>query len=580
MKTAPVSPLRLAAALVLGFSLVAPAQDGPPDFGGPPPGDFGGPPPPGFGGPGGRGGPGPMMQQERKLVKQYDQDGDGRLNAAERKAAREALAKEPTRGGWGGPGRGGRRGGPPWGGGAEVTPTPGPKMTPADAKNFPEAPLYDTGVVRTFFLEFEGADWEKELEEFHKTDVEVPAKVTVDGKVYPEVGVHFRGMSSYMMVREGQKRSLNLSFDWARKDQEIGGYRTLNFLNGHEDPSFLRAVLYLNAAREYLAAPRACFVRVVINGEYWGVYESVQQFNKEFTRESFGTTKGARWKAPGSPNGRGSLAYLGDERSAYEGIYDLKGKDDPKAWRDLIRLCRTLDQTPPAELEAALKPILDVDGALKFLALENALVNNDGYWVRTSDYGMFQDEKGVFHLLPLDANETFMTGGGPGGPGGPRGPGGPGGPGGAGQAERGGRPGGFGGPGRGGMMMGGGTDLDPLIAAEDARKPLISKLLAVPALRTRYLGYVRDIANRWLDWTKLEPVVRKYHDLVADAVHADTRKLESTEAFDRSLAGGEGAAAAGAGEGRFGGRSTMTLKAFADQRRAYLLKHPEIQKLK
>jgi molybdopterin-biosynthesis enzyme MoeA-like protein len=51
----------------------------------------------------------------------------------------------------------------------------------------------------------------------------------------------------------------------------------------------------------------------VINGESWGVYVSVQQFNKDFVKEWFETTKGARWKVPGSPGGRGSLAYLGDD---------------------------------------------------------------------------------------------------------------------------------------------------------------------------------------------------------------------------------------------------------------------------
>ena len=41
----------------------------------------------------------------------------------------------------------------------------------------------------------------KKLEDFHGTDVDVPAKLTVDGKTYPDVGVHFRGMSSYGMSR-------------------------------------------------------------------------------------------------------------------------------------------------------------------------------------------------------------------------------------------------------------------------------------------------------------------------------------------------------------------------------------------
>jgi len=64
----------------------------PPDFGG---GGFG---PGGFGGPG-RGGRGPM-NETRKLLSQFDKDGDGILNAAERKAARDAryLARKKRAG--------------------------------------------------------------------------------------------------------------------------------------------------------------------------------------------------------------------------------------------------------------------------------------------------------------------------------------------------------------------------------------------------------------------------------------------------------------------------------------------------
>src|SRR5205814_7053883 len=72
--------------------------------------NFGGPPPFARGGFGGRGGPGgfPGMGQKTSLVKKFDQDGDGRLNAAESKAARESLQKERAQGGGrrscGGPG--------------------------------------------------------------------------------------------------------------------------------------------------------------------------------------------------------------------------------------------------------------------------------------------------------------------------------------------------------------------------------------------------------------------------------------------------------------------------------------------
>ena len=172
-------------------------------------------PPPFSGGPGGPGGFGGFGGAERKVVAEFDKNGDKRLDNTERKAAREAMAADPGARGFG------RRGGPGgFGGRGGIVPgTPGRRSSPADVKSYPDAPLYDSAVLRTLFLEFENADWEKELADFNNTDVEVPATLTIDGKVYTNVGVHFRGVSSYMMVPEGSKRSLNLSFDFVDEKQ-------------------------------------------------------------------------------------------------------------------------------------------------------------------------------------------------------------------------------------------------------------------------------------------------------------------------------------------------------------------------
>ena len=69
-----------------------------------------------------RGGFGGPMQQERKILAQFDKNGDKRLDAAERKSAREWLATQPA-GGFGG-----RRGGPF---ANAAAPEPGRKLAPA-----------------------------------------------------------------------------------------------------------------------------------------------------------------------------------------------------------------------------------------------------------------------------------------------------------------------------------------------------------------------------------------------------------------------------------------------------------------
>ncbi|WP_010582576.1 CotH kinase family protein [Schlesneria paludicola] len=515
---------------------------------------------------------------ERKLLAKFDHDGNHWLDLAERQEARATIKQQGgARGGQGGGPFGGGglfggfgpRGGP--GRGPREPAKPGPKVSVSDVRNYPEASLYDPRVLRTFFLDFESPDWDAELADFHNSDVDVPATLTVDGVKYPGVGVHFRGMSSYMGVPEGYKHSLNLAVDFIDPKQRLLGQKTLNLLNSHEDPSCMSTVLYSHLARQHIPAPQANYVKLVINGESWGVYVNVQQFNKDFVAENFKSTKGARWKVRGSPGGGGGLEYLGEDIDDYRRRYEIKSDDNEKSWRRLVALCKALNETPAGQLVEVIEPMLDVEGLLWFLALDNTLINNDGYWVRASDYSIFLDGDGRFHIVPHDMNEAFrgaMMMGPPGGRGGPRGPrGGPGGPPPNAQAGRG-EPGPRSQRGRG--PRGGGVELDPLIGMDDSSKPLRSKILAVPAYRKRYLQHVYELADQSLDWKSLGPVVAQFKSLIEDELRADTRKLESFEAFERVTADER------ANEDSRG--HEMALRAFAEDRRAYLLKHPEVKK--
>jgi spore coat protein CotH len=292
------------------------------------------------------------------------------------------------------------------------------------------------------------------------------------------------------------------------------------------------------------------------------------------------------------------LEYIGDNVDDYKKIFTLKTNDNDSDWKALIQLCKTLNETPLDQLEEALAPMLDIDEVLWFLALENALINCDGYWIRASDYAIFRDGAGVFHIIPHDMNEAFqppmgpgmggMLGGGPGrrGPGGGRfgaedrppgtgqrpGEGPPrGNPPGEQDRPHEIRPGGRA-PGRG-LGSGGNVDLDPLVGLSDESKPLRSRLLAVPSLKAKYLAHVKQIAEESLDWKTLGPVVAQYEKLIGEEIKADTKKLTSYAAFRQMVSG----TAARQGEQR--GRPDMGLKQFADQRREFLLSYPEIKAL-
>lgn len=112
-------------------------------------------------------------------------------------------------------------------------------------------------------------------------------------------------------------------------------------------------------------------------------------------------------------------------------------------------------------------------------------------------------------------------------------------------------------------------ELDPLIALDDPRKPLRSRLLAVPALRARYLAMVKTIAEQDLAWDAVRPVVEQARGLLSDEIRMDTRKLSSFEEFETALSSEEPRPAAARSR-------EMSVRTFVEQRRAYLLKNPAV----
>ena len=512
--------------------------------------------PPGDGGRSGRRGRGGSRRGQRvELIPKFDKDGDGILDKAERSAAREFVLKQRESGGGErgsrggrptGPGgdRGGRLGRPDGGrGGPPPRPDRGrggrPEEEPRDFSKAEQLSpgneeaskkkLYHEGTLRTLFITFKDDEWMEEMEAFYRTDVAVPADLIVDGKLYKDIGLKYRGNSSYRSVSPDLKRSMNLYLDHKHGDQKLLGYKTLNLLNSNSDPTFMREVIYSHVARDYIPAFKGNFIKVVINGESWGIYSHIQQFNKDFLEDNFGTRGGVRWKIGAGGGGRGNLGYPGDRKEDYGG-YQLRTDGADDAWKKLAEFTKFLDETPPEKLAAALNERLDIDSALWSLALE-CVFQDEGYFTRGSDYNLYLDPNERFHLLQHDGNEVMSIPGGPGMPSGMRGP-----------------------------------EMEPFYNADNPERPLMFKLFQVPELKARYRHHLKTITEEWITWDKIGPLVDEYAALIRDEVKKDVRKHSSLEAFEKGLL-------KTSSDGR---RTKLGLKPFTAGRREFLLTHPEV----
>ncbi|MCH2582209.1 MAG: CotH kinase family protein, partial [Planctomycetes bacterium] len=283
-----------------------------------------------------------------------------------------------------------------------------------------------------------------------------------------------------------------------------------------------------------------------------------------------------------NPQRAPGLRYFGENLDEYKSYIHLKTTEAPESsWDSIVRLTKLLDETPADKVEETLDKVLNIDRALWFIAIDNLLMDGDGYVSRGSDFIMYQDPGGRINLMPYDSNETFgLHGGGGGGRRGSRGRR----PGGAGS----GRPSGpFGRPPRLG-----GDESDrrpderrpsaptpqaasgdssrftqsPLEFESSRERPLISKLRSSPNLRARYIAHVKTILDESLNWEAIGPVVAAYRKVLGNEIAKDTTTLYPTEAYEKGVDGDY-----------VGGRRPVTgIKNFVTGRRAYLLKHPAL----
>ncbi len=391
-------------------------------------------------------------------------------------------------------------------------------VTPAVAQD-----LYDTTVLRTINLTFYDANWLDLLEQNYESQTNILADLQMDDEECIGVGVRIRGNTSYTQLPPGSvKYSLNIEVDFTDPDQDLLGYNTLNLNNGHRDPTFCREVVYNNITTRYLPNPRANHVLLTLNGENWGVYVNVQQFNKDMLRDYFEDEDGLRIKCPNDPQGPG-LRYNGSSSSGYTGDYEIKddgGLSDP--WGALIDVCYAVTHGSLQNWEE-IDLLFAIDPSLWSVVLENLLTDDDSYVNKGADFMTYRDpQDGRMHLLQTDANETFRD-----------------------------------------------ISWSPTKNFNLQNRPVFSHVLDVQELRQRYFAHYRS-ALEVLDWETLQTEFYALRDLIDAEVQADPKKLYTYAQFLQNftdpvnLGGGPG------------GGTVVGLQQFVEERGVYLANVTEL----
>ncbi|MEQ1745945.1 MAG: CotH kinase family protein [Saprospiraceae bacterium] len=364
--------------------------------------------------------------------------------------------------------------------------------------------LYDSAIVRSIYLDFAQPNYWTLLTGNYQSKTDLPATMTVNGVLYDSVGVRFKGQTSYSQAQNSQKKSFNITMDYALPDQTMMGYQTLNLNNSFQDPSFLREIFFQHQIRRHIPAASSNYVNLYINGQNWGLYPNVQQLNKDFLSEWFFSNDGANWRAdtdapiggggggPSWGDGTAALNNLGSDTTLYQKYYTLKSSDVDNPWSHLVATCQALNATPMSDLPNVLPNFLDIDRTLWHLASEIAFADDDSYVYKgkMDYYVYYEPETGRITPLEYDGNSALLS-----------------------------------------MTANWGAFYNET----KVNYPLLNRVLAVPIWRQRYLAHLRTIIEEEMNPTVCNAMIDNYKAMIDPYVQADPKKLYTYTQFNSEV---------------------------------------------
>ena len=367
---------------------------GPGPFGGPPGGRRAGPGGPG----GGPGGFGPAMFLAPIFLNEGDTDHDGRLSREEFQALARKwfvawdtnnagkldeaklraglnLAFRPGRGGgpFGGPGRGNRG--------------PGMNLQGPEGKR--------NGLASAMGIEFKY----------------VHADLEFDGLTFKDVGVRYKGNGTFMESRGSLKRSLKVDLSHFGKGQKLAGVSRLNLHNNVTDGSWMNEVLSYRLYRDAgVPAPQTAYARVYVtvpgkfDHQYLGLYSLVEDVDRLFAQQHFGTRRGALFK-PVTPS---LFSDLGNDWTAYKQTYDPKTPLFDEQKERVIEFARLVTKADDKTFADKVGEFIDLEEFARFMAVMVFLSDMDGILGPGQNLYLFLHPKSQwFEFIPWDQDHSF-----------------------------------------------------------------------------------------------------------------------------------------------------------------------------
>ncbi len=232
-----------------------------------------------------------------------------------------------------------------------------------------------------------------------------------DGQQVPDVGLRFKGNSSYFVSATTLRRPMKLDFDRFAEGKRFAGVESFNLSNTSFDPSQVREALAFWLFHKLdVPASRTGhgLVYLTVAGkydrEYLGLYTLIEEVDQHFLKKHFGNSDGLLLK----PSGMRGFAWLGESWDQYKGVCSPRMAERPELCRKVIEFARLINRADDATFRAKIGSVLAVDEFLRFVAVNSALVNFDSFLSTGHNYYLYVNPAdGRIYFIPWDLNMSF-----------------------------------------------------------------------------------------------------------------------------------------------------------------------------
>lgn len=307
----------------------------------------------------------------------------------------------------------------------DTDPAPGPDPSEPAWMSGSEQVLFDQAALHTFEINVADEDLAF-LDADPAAEEYVEGSFSFNGETIDPVGVRYKGsVGSFVGCTSGanpfdasgpktcRKLSMKLKINWDDPDREFYGVRKVQLHSQNLDPTKMHERLGYWLFREAgVPAPRSTHARVVLNGDYLGLFALTEQIDGRFTRANFENGKGNLYKESWPIDATGEVRSEDELRDSLKTNED----DDPPV--------APIQDFATAVLESgadALDEWTDRDQLLRTFVVDRLIANDDGalHWYCLPDcepHNFFWYEEQIdnapgarLHLVPWDLDNAFSN---------------------------------------------------------------------------------------------------------------------------------------------------------------------------